>query len=125
MNNKIYIAGKISGDAKYWDKFTKAAEKAETAQFFGRYGIDVFMKTGQCEFRAVNPVDFRFRGLPLAVWPWWVAMVICVWHLLWCSSVYMLRDWRESRGAKIENNVAQWMGKKIVYEEDEAGTEQQ
>ena len=120
MNTKIYIAGMISGDENYRRKFIEAGARVETVHFFGRYGWEVYIRTGRSGFRAVNPVALKFRGLPLSVWPWRVAMAVCLWNLLWCSTVYMLRDWHESRGARIENTVAQWLGKAIIYEEDEA-----
>ena len=33
--------------------------------------------------------------------------------------VYMLKDWKNSNGAKIEHDYAKSLGKKIVYEGEE------
>lgn len=119
MNNKIYIAGRISGDENYRRKFFDAQGKAEGARFFGLYGWEVYSKTGLGNFRAVNPVTLKLLGKPLSKRSWRVAMAVCLWHLMGCSTVYMLRDWKESRGARIEYNVAMCLGKSVVFEEDE------
>ena len=34
-----------------------------------------------------------------------------------CDIVYMMKGWRASRGAKIEECYAQMRGKKVIYEE--------
>ena len=44
-------------------------------------------------------------------------MAVCLWHLLWCDAVLMLRGWDMSRGARIEHKVAEILGKVIMYEE--------
>lgn len=119
MNNKIFISGRISGDENYRRKFVAAVRKVEDFCFFDRHGVEVYQRTGEIEYRAVNPVWLRLAGLPVGFYSWRMCMVVCLWHLLWCSTVYMLRDWHESRGARIENKVAMWLGKRIIYEEDE------
>ena len=123
MNNKIYIAGRISGDENYRRKFVAAVQKVEDFCFFDRHGVEVYMRTGRTAYRAVNPVWLKLWGLPLEFYAWEAAMAVCLWHLVWCSTVYMLRDWHESGGARMEHSVAQWLGKKIIYEEDEVRIE--
>jgi len=35
-----------------------------------------------------------------------------------CDAIYMLKGWRDSKGATAEHALAQWMGKRVVYEDD-------
>lgn len=96
-NNRIYIAGKITGDEKYRRKF-------ETAE---RY------LTGHLEWDrkdVVNPVRECRRG-----WPWWRCMVRCLRLVAGCRWVAMLPDWNESRGARIEHAWARTLGKTVLY----------
>jgi hypothetical protein len=64
------------------------------------------------QLEVVNPVDLPAEGKP-----WWLAMVICLWHLSRCKYVYMLRDWRYSRGAQIEHRWALRLKKQIIYQQ--------
>ena len=42
-------------------------------------------------------------------------MVVCFFMLLRCSYVYMLADWRDSKGATKEHRWAKIMHKRIIY----------
>ena len=119
MNNRIYLSGRISGDAGYRAKFDMATLKVEDFVFFDRHGVEVYLRTWKVCFQAVNPCRLKLLGKPLGAWPYWVAMAVCLWTVARCSTVYMLRDWTGSRGARLENTLAQLLGKKIIYEEDE------
>ena len=37
--------------------------------------------------------------------------------LMLCSHIYMLRGWKESKGATAEHAVAKWIGLEIIYQE--------
>ena len=98
MKEKVFISGRITGDPYYLRKFKEAERRLVK------------------HYRVETPFRFRFLWLPLVHFPWWVCMVVCLWHLLGCSTVYMLSDWTESRGARIENRVARFFHKTIIYE---------
>lgn len=95
---KIYISGPISGVAGYKFYFYVAEGHIEQ-----QYGED--------EVEVVNPVRFCKPG-----WSWLRCMAVCLWKLLRCESIYMLRGWSKSRGARIEHKVAELLGIDIIYE---------
>jgi len=109
MNNKIYIAGKITGDPDYVAKFDHAAQVVNDRIFFDSV-------RGPFRLRAVNPTTFTLRGKSLACYSWRLSMLVCVVKLLGCSHVYMLNDWRNSKGARIEHRIAKLTRKKIRYQ---------
>lgn len=119
MNNRIYIAGRITGAGDYREKFAKAEEKAGGLGFYREHGGDCYVRTGAVRYETVNPCRVLLWGKGLGAYPWRVAMAVCLWKLAGCSTVYMLRDWTESRGARMENTLAQLLGKRIIYEENE------
>lgn len=116
MNNKIYIAGRITGDPNYRAKYKSAETSVRTLGFFEQYGMKVSLICERVGFRAINPTRFTFFGRDLEHYPWVVAMAVCLWHLLGCSYVYMLKDWTRSRGARIERKWAMFFGKEIIYQ---------
>ena len=119
MNNKVFISGKITGDPSYTIKFESACITVSRPEFFDRYGEPYLSeKYGYFGFVPVCPTDFCLLDLPMKEWPWCVCMAVCLWHLLGCSYVYFLRDWKESRGARIEHRWAKRMHKKIIYQRD-------
>lgn len=129
MNNRIYISGKISGDSDYKAKFKSAQYEIEQARrscsqqshcsreqciFYSRayiYGCtvkDIFPD----HFEVVNPTTF-----PVVNKPRWLAMMYCIMKLITCSYVFMLSDWRDSRGAKREHRWAKRLHKRIIYQQ--------
>lgn len=110
MNNKVYIAGKVTGDPDYKAKFEKAEKKVRDISFFDRNGVQAAI-AGWFFFEPVSPAAFIPEGTR-----WRRAMAICIWRLIWCSHVYMLKDWRESRGARKEHRWAKFLHKHIIYE---------
>lgn len=116
MNNKIYIAGRITGDTNYKAKFLKAEEEVSDFCFFDLHGVKAAIRIGSCEFEPVNPTHFTFFGSLLEKYSWTVSMAVCIHNLLWCSYVYMLDDWKESRGARVEHRIAKLTGKILIYQ---------
>ena len=82
---KIYIAGKITGDRHYKRKFARVERK------LSRKGHGV-----------MNPA--RLGAHPDFTWKDY--MVISGAMLRRCSAILMLPDWRESKGALIEYELA-------------------
>lgn len=93
---RIYISGKMTGlDKKeYMGKFN-AAEKRLRGE-----GHEV-----------INPVTVDAYGLDYEK-----SMAIDLILLESCDGIYMLDNWKESKGARIERNHAMSMGIIILYE---------
>ena len=97
---KIYIAGKITGltEEEYTEKFSNATL--------------VLMDNG---VTVVNPVIIC-SGLDESN-TWKEYMDICLFNLIRCDSIYMLNNWFDSKGARVEYAVAKELGLKIMSEE--------
>jgi hypothetical protein len=86
MNNtKLYICGRVTGDANYQRKFKDAEVELRAASY-----TDI-----------VNPARLVPDGTC-----WKEAMRICLKAMLDCDGLALLPDWRDSRGAKIEAYLA-------------------
>ena len=95
---KIYISGKISGldRQETIDKFEEASE---------------YLK--HCTFEVSNPMEFcEYKDGKT----WENYMIECVAELIKCDAIYMLNDWSQSKGARIEYAIAKEMGLKISFE---------
>lgn len=93
---KVFISGKITGDPNYREKFKKAED---------------WLK--EHNFTVLNPAVFP-GGMTIADY-----MNIGINMLSAADWVYMLSDWEESRGARIEHEYAKYVGKHIAYERSE------
>ena len=94
---KIYISGKISGT----DLTETRARFASVAKAMKRLG-----------YEPVNPLE---NGLSEHdSWETHIAKDIA--DLLQCKAIYMLQDWQESKGARIEHYIATEIGIPITYE---------
>ena len=90
---KIYIAGKITGDDEYYEKFQRAALKV----------------------RAAGHIVITPTILPDGL-EWDEYMHICFALIDVSEAVFMLNDWTESRGATEEHRYAHHTGKIVLYE---------
>ena len=96
MNNKIYIAGLVSGIA-YKEAFLNFA-RAE--MYWSLKGYDV-----------VNPTRLCNKE-----WGWWRCMAFCLWNLTKCKYVYFMPNYVYSKGARIELFFAKLLRKTIYFE---------
>lgn len=87
---KVYLAGKITGDQNYREKFAAAAKKLEE-----RAGVTVISP-------AVTP-----EGLKKADY-----MRICFAMLESADTAAFLPDWEDSPGAQLEKHWCEYVGKK-------------
>lgn len=87
MKQKIYIAGKVTGLPVH-----------ETALKFAM----IKKKIEALGFEAVNPIEVvaDFNA------PWKEAMKKCITALMDCDGVLLLPDYLDSRGARIERELA-------------------
>ena len=95
MKRTLYIAGKITGDPAYREKFRAAALQLE--------------KQG---FEVLNPATLP-AGLNNAEY-----MRICAAMLDTADGIYLLQNWKESPGAQIERQMAEYAGKVVLLQED-------
>ena len=49
--------------------------------------------------------------------PWEVHVAIDIVLLIGCDSIYLLPDWKYSKGATLEKNIAELLQKELIYEE--------
>lgn len=95
----VFISGKVSGLSPI-----QAYTKFKTAKFRLINEIE--------KYKVINPIS-----LCKSTYPWWLCMVICLYNLIFKADyIYMLDNWQDSRGAKIEHAVASKIGKGIIYE---------
>lgn len=93
---KIYISGQITG----LDYETAKLRFLLTERFLIAKGHEPF-----------NPMADEKPGL---IWAEYMAADIII--LDGCNAIYMLRNWRASKGARIEHSIAEILGKEIIYE---------
>lgn len=94
MKRKVYIAGKITGDPNYKDKFAKAEAALKKNGF-------IVMNP------AILPEGFE----------WEEYMCVTLAMLRVCNYICPLDDWAQSKGASIEMNTANARGYGIVNTE--------
>ena len=95
--NKVYISGKISG-LEYADAFDKfqAAER----------------KLREQGYEVVNPMTIEHNHDQ----SWEAYMRNDIKALCDCDAIFMLGNWKKSRGAKIEFYLATKLGIEVMYE---------
>lgn len=103
----IYISGKITGDDNYRTKFAMAEKRLI------RDGYDVLNPV-----EAADRLDRLYLGAGLAAPTWSEYMRKCLLAISDADALYMLRDWQQSRGARLEHHIASELGIKIVYEDE-------
>ena len=92
----IYLAGKISGDPGYREKFEAAAARL-------RESLDVGV---------INPATLP-AGMSNADY-----MAICLPMLLRADLAVFLPDWRDSPGAYLEHALCLYVGKPVMVLEE-------
>jgi len=92
MNMTVYISGAITGVSNYKDMF------AEVESMLLAQGYDVF-----------NPATVDAMA-DTTGWTWADYMQYDLTALGRCNAIYMLSNWANSKGARIEKRYAKRMG---------------
>ncbi|WP_297643088.1 DUF4406 domain-containing protein [uncultured Bacteroides sp.] len=67
----------------------------------------------------MHPVNPMNNGLKPSR-PYWMHMAVDILMLATCGNIFLQKDWRQSRGARIEYRIARFMGL-TVWEGDNRG----
>lgn len=65
-----------------------------------------------------EPVNPLYNGLRTST-PWLIHMIVDLCLLASCKAAYFQRNWKDSRGARIEHRVAKFLRKKVFYQQGE------
>lgn len=93
----VYISGKITDDKNYKDKFAKAKAKLLAQNYNVISPVDV----GEYSFLTYE----QFMHIDYA-------LIDCV------DAIFMLKDWQQSKGARMELQYAADFRKEIIYEDE-------
>lgn len=94
---RVYISGKITGiEEEAKEKFARAEKDMITE------GL-----------KPINPMHMAGYDLDYSKY-----MQIDLTLLETCSAIYMLENWKDSKGAKIERDFALSIGLEVIYEGD-------
>ena len=102
MQKTIYISGKITGTDDYKDRFLKAEQELRSRGF-----------------NVLNPVKagkWLERYLAPEVPTWIQYMKQAIKSMMSADSVYMMKGYKESKGARIELYLAKILQYEIIYE---------
>ena len=102
---KIYISGPISNDPYHREAFDKAE-----------------LYLSNLGYKVINPLDIpekQFNGPDKDIKLWNYFMRKSIKLLMDCDQIYMLEKWEESRGAKIEHQLATDLSMPRMYEEED------
>ena len=123
---QIYIAGKITGECETPELMEKCKMK------FYDYGVkQLYPPDGDITPYTMTKLNFFIRNfdskieftngflinkdiLGKASWQTYMKNSIAV--MVTCDEVHFLKDWKESKGAKIEHQLALDLDIKVVYE---------
>ncbi len=94
----IYISGKITGNENYIQEFLEAEKYIQ-----GRWDCKIF-----------NPIKLSLI-FPNATWEQYMAADLMILEL--CDTIFMMNNWKDSKGAQLEHEKAVEIGMKIIYEE--------
>lgn len=113
---KIYISGKITGLNNYKKHFNKAEDYLiykYGCKVFNPANIDVLLER-KSEY--VNFTAIRFLLSKKTEWAFY--MYFCIMELIRCDKIYMLKNWKKSKGAKEELRIAKKLNLEVIYEKN-------
>src|SRR5438105_1907316 len=95
LQGRIYLAGPISG-------LLKAGEPLESIRLRFNTYAEALRTAG---WAVVNPFDQHVAGVS-----WSDALRADILGLVGCDAIYLMRGWKESRGARLEAMIALELG---------------
>ena len=95
---RCYNSGKIGGLFRYQYK---------------RNFLHADMEIARLGYEPVNPLH---NGLGENC-HYWLNMAADIAMLLTCRTIYMQRNWQESRGARIEHRIAKFLRIRTIYQQ--------
>lgn len=98
MTEKIYVSGKIAG-LEHQEAFDKFESREKQLRLIG--------------YDVVNPMKIHDYKMETS---WEEFMVADIRELFKCNSMYMMKDWGQSKGARVEYAIAKELGFKIIFE---------
>lgn len=97
---KIYIAGKISG-LDYEEALATFAQAERNLQGLGFDPVNPTKENGlDGDGKQYEWIEYMRRDIP---------------HLLSCEAIYLLPNWQDSKGARLEKHIAEELGMQIIY----------
>lgn len=99
--NKIYISGKITGTKDYRQRF----RIAESWLYFKYHETNV-----------INPAKVNAELPESTTYQEYMKMSLCM--LSMCDTIYMLKGWKDSKGARLEHEYAKAHNYNIIYESE-------
>ena|SRR5699024_9435618 len=99
---KVFISGKITGEPiiRCLNKFYSSRR-----EILDLLNIDMYNIIIPLHLRKISFCISHER-----------AMYICIKELKTCTHIYMLKDWKESKGAMIEHEFAKENNIEIIYQ---------
>lgn len=115
---KIYIAGKMRGVPYYnFPAFDHAKMKLLKAGHKAVSPADLDRENGFDPMKMAWPDDYNWNKIPDGF-----DFMCCVDRdieaVKECDAILLLKGWESSSGARAEKALAEWLGKKILYEEE-------
>ena len=101
----IYISGKITNNPNWKEQF-KVAEMKLKASGENNVIINPEYIGQELEKEIEHPTYKDYMQADLRT-------------LLICNTIYMLSNWKESKGATLEHSIAEALGMEIIYEDSE------
>lgn len=108
---KIYISGKISGIEDKAHSLFQTAEIELQYKYTKKYEPNAFVVVQ--DFTIINPLKLPH----LHDKTWKAYMIEDLKALLECDTIYMLKNWNESKGATIERQLALQLGLNVIYQD--------
>ena len=97
----IYISGRITGNKNWPYDFGTAQDYLENKRY--KVIINPLYLDEQVKKEVKNPtyIDYMKQDIK---------------ELILCDTIYMLRGWWRSKGARLERHIAKVLGMKIIYQ---------
>lgn len=109
MNNRIYVAGPMTGYPKHnFPAFDAAAQELRDSGWEAVSPADLDRMLGITEESTAEECAPKMEALIRTDLD---AILTCDWMM-------MLRGWEKSTGARAEHALAVWRGMKIIYQEN-------